>query len=334
MVGDAVVDQFQRTHGALTAWQEVEHTDDGHHTDIHATSVTIDPGGLTVKGDVSSGDGGFTGEGGNVAIGDLPITSVPGQPPQSGGYGIKIGPWRIISDAQNSPGTPSLPSLAFQFINEAFGTYLFRFMRAAAYDWALTPFAGVLLRLGRPYPGERIASVDTATLGVMSDATVGGALQVSGVSTLANLNASTINAAALGTAAWVRATGWFYESNRGVPLGHVTVYSYSVVDWTGLLTGTIACSLAGETETIWINASGTLGVGWSYLRFSIPDGGPPVVLFSAPIMGYTAATGWVPGIALGQPGNGFIDCYWGNGAGAWPSGAVVLRANFQIPQDY
>jgi hypothetical protein len=44
LIGAAVVEQFQRTHGAITAWQEVEHHGDGSHGAIHAESLTLTGG--------------------------------------------------------------------------------------------------------------------------------------------------------------------------------------------------------------------------------------------------------------------------------------------------
>lgn len=50
LIGSATVDQFQRTHGAIGAWTEAEHKDDGTHGAVTADSVE------------TTGDGDFGGE--------------------------------------------------------------------------------------------------------------------------------------------------------------------------------------------------------------------------------------------------------------------------------
>lgn len=50
LIGSATVDQFQRTHGALQAWGEAEHNDDGTHGDITARSITLN-GPFTMNGE-------------------------------------------------------------------------------------------------------------------------------------------------------------------------------------------------------------------------------------------------------------------------------------------
>jgi len=139
LIGNATADQFQRTHGAIGAWQEVEHTDDGHHSDITADSIVvgdITAGDITVTGDINSGDGA-------VAIGDLPASA-----PVSGGPGIRFGPWRILSDPTGPNSSATFPALVFQFLNEIVGPYLFRFYRWSANFWVLAPAPGVQLQLG------------------------------------------------------------------------------------------------------------------------------------------------------------------------------------------
>jgi hypothetical protein len=273
MVGDAVVDQFQRTHGALTAWQEVEHTDDGHHTDIHATSVTIDPGGLTVKGDVSSGDGGFTGEGGNVAIGDLPNE---GTPLQSGGYGIKIGKWRIISDPNNSPSTPGFPGLIFQYLPETIGNFLFRFIRLGTFDYALAPQTGLQLALG--WGTNRLSNVITAALTCIGVANVGslvsnGNIDAAGsITCLGNVNGSNVG---------VNSGGAYYENGR--VLGYWSDVPYYAGNFITYPSGSFTVgagnviantyTVIGKTMHWTVNVqAATIGGAPQYLLFIVPNG--------------------------------------------------------------
>jgi hypothetical protein len=195
-VGDATADQFQRTHAAIGAWSDVEHTDDGRHGDITADSIAVsgdatvggdlavggdgaiggdltvggdgaiggdlDVGGavsadgLDVTGDVSAGDG-------HVVIGDLPPVA-----PSVGGYGIALDPWRIVADRSGS-GAPS--ALLFQYLTEPGGEYLFRVIRNAVYDWALHALPGIGLALGSL--AQRLSAVFTNSVDALYNVTVG-----------------------------------------------------------------------------------------------------------------------------------------------------------------
>jgi len=62
LLGSATVEQFQRTHGAITAWQEVEHTAEGSHTDIHCESIDV-AGDALIHGDLAvDGDANVSGD--------------------------------------------------------------------------------------------------------------------------------------------------------------------------------------------------------------------------------------------------------------------------------
>ena len=56
LIGSATTDQFQRTHGALQAWAEAEHKDDGAHAAIHADSIDVAGGIAAAGGGLFGGD--------------------------------------------------------------------------------------------------------------------------------------------------------------------------------------------------------------------------------------------------------------------------------------
>jgi hypothetical protein len=148
LVGAAVVEQIQRTHGAINAWQDVEHAADGRHTAVTGDSVTV--------------SGSVTGAGGHVGIGDLPAT---GTPPSTGGYGLTLDPWRIVADRSGSG------ALLLQFLSESLGGYLVRLVRTAAYGWTLHALSGIALALGSVT--ERLSGVWTRTVDALDSVTVG-----------------------------------------------------------------------------------------------------------------------------------------------------------------
>jgi hypothetical protein len=73
LAGQAALDQFQKTHGALQAWSEVEHLDDGTHGAITAASIVV-AGDATVHGDATV-DGDLTVEG-DVTLTDLVVENI------------------------------------------------------------------------------------------------------------------------------------------------------------------------------------------------------------------------------------------------------------------
>jgi hypothetical protein len=211
LVGEATADQFARSHGAISAWQEVEHTEDGHHADITCDSITV-AGDVVVGGGIDSGDGGFSGEGGHVGVGELPIAGTPGQ---SGGYGIQIGPWRIISDPQNSPSTPTYPGLIFQMLNEGLGNFLFRFIRLGTYDYAFAPQTGLQLALG--WGSNRLSNVITAVLNCVGVANVGSLASAGAITgSSVNVGGGSISCSTLTVVAEQ------YERNRVTPMAMFT----------------------------------------------------------------------------------------------------------------
>lgn len=202
LIGDAAAEQFQRTHGAINAWQEVEHTDDGHHGDITAKSITVSPGGIVTNGEIVA-------EGGIVSVGEQPPSGAAAP-----GYGIKMGPWRIIADALTQPNaSATFPALAFQFLNEIVAPYLFRFYRWSANFWILAPAPGVLLQLGGG--GERLQNVVSKNMDCEGVVTVGQNVTVGGQPVVVQAKANQVVGSAFQVAGPAIADLQLYDTQSG-----------------------------------------------------------------------------------------------------------------------
>ena len=125
MIGGAVVHQLQRTHGAINAWAETEHDENGRHTDITADSVTT-RGNVNVGGDaLVDGDGRFKKDviaradtNGECGLGELPtIQGAAFMPGEIGRHGLLLaGPngfWIERRPAGFPPFDPNPPEICF-----------------------------------------------------------------------------------------------------------------------------------------------------------------------------------------------------------------------------
>jgi hypothetical protein len=161
LIGSATTDQFQKTHGALQAWSEVEHKDDGSHGAIHADSLDV-TGDVTVGGSVNaSGDqslfGGDVvaqyGTGHETAIGVLNaingVSLVPGEVVRDGVLigGITNGFW-LEQRAAPAPMDPGSYELAIWNLKHSTVTPSLRIGRIGGVPTVIDGGTGATLNLG------------------------------------------------------------------------------------------------------------------------------------------------------------------------------------------
>jgi hypothetical protein len=111
LMGAAVSDQFLRDHATVAAWSELEHDDDGHHTNITAKSLTVD-GNATVTGAMKSG----------TLTSPVTISTPPNQPQGTASIGVPVlGPGgRNIVDDPPSMGVEADVTLVGQSTDRDF----------------------------------------------------------------------------------------------------------------------------------------------------------------------------------------------------------------------
>ena len=129
-----VVEEFRHLYAQLREFLGKEHNGDGTHGAITATSLIV-TGNLAVGG---TQPGGLEATHGNVVVGDQPPAGAA-----IGGYGIKIGRWRIIEDR-----TGAARDLLFQNPDLLNVEHLFKFAAQGGTDWALQPGLGAGLLVG------------------------------------------------------------------------------------------------------------------------------------------------------------------------------------------
>lgn len=110
LIGNAVIDQFQRTHGAIGAWVEAEHDDSGGHTDINPDSIVVGPNGAGGSWDAA---GNINAPGTEHTLGEFTFRSGPAQTSESMTIGIPeaLEAWRV-SRIAGTPGGGSGYSFA------------------------------------------------------------------------------------------------------------------------------------------------------------------------------------------------------------------------------
>jgi hypothetical protein len=129
-----VCEEFRHLYAQLKEFLGKEHNGDGTHGAITATSLSV-TGNLSLAG---TQGGGLEAGHGNVVVGDQSAASAA-----IGGYGIKIGRWRIIEDR-----TGPTRDLLFQNPDLDNVEHLFKFAAQGGIEWALQPGLGAALRVG------------------------------------------------------------------------------------------------------------------------------------------------------------------------------------------